>query len=70
MESGRVTWINNAKGFGFIERPDSGDVFVHYRSIIGDGYKKLRSGEEVTFEIEDSPKGLQAVNVRHMQPDS
>ncbi|MDH7516247.1 MAG: cold-shock protein [Bacteroidota bacterium] len=69
MESGKVKWFNNAKGFGFIERPGSSDIFVHYRSIVGEGYKKLRTGEEVTFEIENSPKGLQAVNVRRVSPD-
>ncbi len=64
MEQGKVKWFNNAKGFGFIEREGESDVFVHYRSIVGDGFRKLRTGEDVTFEIEEGPKGLQAVNVR------
>ncbi len=64
MEQGTVKWFNNAKGFGFLTRPDGNDIFVHYRSIEGEGYKKLKTGEEVEFEIEDGPKGLQAINVR------
>ncbi len=68
MEQGTVKWFNNAKGFGFLTRPDGNDIFVHYRSIEGEGYKKLKTGEEVEFEIEDGPKGLQAINVRKTSP--
>ena len=64
MEQGKVKWFNNAKGFGFITRDTGTDIFVHYRSIIGDGFKKLRTGELVEFEIDEGPNGLQAVNVR------
>jgi len=64
MEQGKVKWFNNAKGFGFITRDEGADIFVHYRSIDGEGYKKLRTGETVEFELEEGPKGLQAVNVR------
>jgi len=64
MEQGTVKWFNNTKGFGFIERPDDEDVFVHYSSIVGDGYKALEEGDAVEFDVEQGPKGLQAVNVK------
>jgi CspA family cold shock protein len=64
MEQGTVKWFNSSKGFGFIERPDGEDVFVHFRAIQGDGYKSLEENDEVEFEIEEGPKGLQAANVR------
>jgi cold shock protein len=60
---GKVKWFNNAKGFGFLERDGEQDVFVHYSSIIGDGFRSLNPGENVTFEIVESPKGPQAANV-------
>lgn len=60
---GRVKWFNNSKGYGFIERDDGPDVFVHYSAIAGDGYKSLREGEEVFFSIVDGDKGPQAANV-------
>ena len=63
MARGKVKWFNNPKGYGFIT-PESGkDVFVHYRGIIGDGYKSLKEGQDVEFEIEQGPKGEQAKNV-------
>ena len=64
METGTVKWFNNSKGYGFIERPNGSDVFVHFRAITGDGYKSLTKGEQVEFEIEQGPKGLQAANVK------
>ena len=64
MEKGKVKWFNNSKGFGFIEREEGDDVFVHYKAITGDGYKSLDEGDEVEFEIEEGPKGLQASNVK------
>lgn len=64
MENGTVKWFNNSKGYGFIERPNGSDVFVHFRAINGDGYKSLSKGDAVEFEVEDGPKGLQAVNVK------
>ncbi len=63
MVSGKVKWFNNAKGYGFIEKEGGGDVFVHYSSIAGDGFKTLNEGESVEFEITQSDKGPQAVNV-------
>ncbi len=67
MESGTVKWFNNAKGFGFIKRATGEDVFVHYKSISGEGYKTLNEGDKVEFEVEQGPKGLQAVKVSKVQ---
>ncbi len=63
MEKGTVKWFNAAKGFGFIARSTGEDVFVHFRSIQGDGYKSLNDGDSVEFDVETGPKGLQATNV-------
>lgn len=63
METGTVKWFNGSKGYGFISREEGEDVFVHYRSIEGDGYKSLEEGERVQFEVTEGPKGLQASNV-------
>jgi CspA family cold shock protein len=64
MLEGRVKWFNEKKGYGFITRNDGGeDVFVHYSGINGDGFKTLEEGDLVEFEIKDTPKGPQAVNV-------
>ncbi len=62
-EKGKVKWFNNKKGFGFIERENGEDVFVHYTSIVGQGYKTLNEGDVVEFEVVKREKGLQAVNV-------
>ncbi len=64
MEQGTVKWFNGAKGFGFIARENGEDVFVHFKAIIGDGYKTLSEGDKVQFEIEQGPKGLQAAKVQ------
>jgi len=64
MEKGTVKWFNGAKGFGFIQRASGEDVFVHYRSIQGEGYKNLNEGDQVEFDVEKTPKGLSAANVR------
>lgn len=61
---GRVKWFNDAKGYGFIEQENGQDVFVHYSSIVGDGFKSLREGQEVTFDIIEGAKGPQATNVQ------
>lgn len=64
MPTGRVKWFNNAKGYGFILPEDeSDDYFVHYSSIVMDGYKTLKAGQPVSFEMIDGPKGTHAVNV-------
>jgi CspA family cold shock protein len=62
-ERGHVKWFNATKGYGFISRDEGGDVFVHFSAIQGSGYRTLDEGEEVEFEVEQSPKGPQAVNV-------
>ena len=63
MEQGTVKWFNAEKGFGFISREDGSDVFVHFSAIQGDGFKTLVEGQAVTFDVEDSDRGPQAVNV-------
>ena len=63
MERGKVKWFNSTKGYGFIEREGDEDVFVHYKAIVGDGFKSLDEGDDVEFEVEQGPKGLQAANV-------
>jgi CspA family cold shock protein len=62
---GKVKWFNNQKGYGFITRDDgSGDVFVHYSAVSGDGFKSLAEGDAVEFDVVDSDKGPKAANVR------
>jgi CspA family cold shock protein len=63
METGSVKWFNGAKGFGFIQRETGEDVFVHFKEIVGEGYKTLNEGDKVSFEVTRGPKGLQATNV-------
>jgi CspA family cold shock protein len=62
-ETGTVKWFNDAKGFGFISRPNGPDVFVHFRAIQGEGFKSLKEGEKVVFEVVQGQKGLQADKV-------
>lgn len=61
--TGTVKWFNNAKGFGFITHEGGDDVFVHFRSIQGDGYKTLDEGQVVEFNLTQGPKGMQAEEV-------
>jgi CspA family cold shock protein len=65
MASGKVKWFNNAKGYGFI-LPETGgeDLFVHYSSIQMDGYRTLKAGQSVEFDMQEGPKGYHAVNIR------
>jgi CspA family cold shock protein len=60
---GKVKWFNDAKGFGFIEQEGGSDVFVHYSAIQMDGFKTLKQGQDVEFEVKDGDKGPQATNV-------
>jgi len=64
MNNGKVKWFNSEKGFGFITGDNGQDYFVHYRSIVGDGYRSLDEGQPVEFEIQETDKGSQAVNVK------
>ena len=63
MATGKVKWFNEQKGFGFISRDDGDDVFVHFSEIDSTGFKTLAENQEVSFEIKEGPKGLQASNV-------
>jgi len=63
MEKGTVKWFNSAKGYGFIKRETGEDLFVHFKSIVGEGYKTLKEGDVVQFDVEQGTKGLQAINV-------
>lgn len=65
MAIGKVKWFNNAKGYGFV-LPESGDedLFVHYSAIQMEGYKTLKAGQSVEFDVVEGPKGLHAVNIR------
>jgi len=63
MPRGKVKWFNEQKGFGFISRDDGDDVFVHFSEIKSTGFKTLAENQEVSFEIKEGPKGLQASNV-------
>ncbi|MFC1555808.1 cold-shock protein [candidate division KSB1 bacterium] len=67
MAKGVVKWFNESKGFGFLTQENGEpDVFVHYSTITGEGFKTLREGDEVEFDIVDGPKGLQASNCRKL----
>lgn len=63
MANGTVKWFNDQKGYGFIKQEDGPDIFVHYSGIVGDGFKTLKEGDRVTFDIEQGQKGPAAVNV-------
>ncbi|MBN2356272.1 cold shock domain-containing protein [candidate division KSB1 bacterium] len=63
MERGTVKWFNTSKGYGFITRESGGDIFVHFSGIAGDGFRSLNGGDTVEFEVEETEKGPQAINV-------
>jgi CspA family cold shock protein len=63
MSKGTVKWFNDSKGYGFISQPEGEDVFVHFSSIVGDGFRTLAEGEAVEFELTTTEKGSQAANV-------
>jgi len=64
MANGTVKWFNDAKGYGFISQEGGEDVFVHHTAIQMDGFRTLKEGEKVEFDVTKGPKGLQAANVR------
>ncbi len=66
-ETGKVKWFNDSKGYGFIQREEGEDVFVHFRAIRGDGYKSLEEGQSVEFTVTQGQKGLQAEDVDVLQ---
>ena len=68
MATGKVKWFDNKKGFGFIAQNTGQDVFVHHTSIVGSGFKTLNEGDDVSFEIVNSDKGLKAQNVQRVNP--
>ena len=69
MPSGKVKWFNNAKGYGFVTMEAGGDAFVHYKDIVGDGFKTLEEGEDIEFDLEDGPKGPKAMNIQRKTID-
>jgi len=64
VATGTVKWFNADKGFGFIAQTEGADVFVHYKAIQAQGFRSLEAGQEVEFEVQETPKGLQAANVK------
>jgi len=66
-KEGTVKWFNNSKGYGFIEQENGNDVFVHYQSIVADGYKTLEEGQKVEFTESEGEKGPQATDVKVIQ---
>lgn len=66
MAEGTVKWFNESKGIGFIEQPNGKDVFVHFSAIKAEGFKSLKEGEKVTFDVVEGPKGPSAANVQKM----
>lgn len=68
MQNGIVKWFNNSKGYGFIQADDSpDDIFAHFSNVVMDGFKTLKRGQKVSFELVDGPKGKQAQNIQPLQ---
>ena len=63
MPNGTVKWFSDQKGYGFINQEDGEDIFVHYSAIQSEGFRSLKEGDEVSFEVTEGPKGLQATDV-------
>ncbi len=70
MPQGTVKWFDNRKGWGFVIQPDGTDLFVHYTSIVGEGFRRLDDGMTVEYDLVEGPKGKQAGNVRPVEPSS
>ncbi len=66
LKTGRIKWFNNEKGYGFIEGANDEDIFVHYSAIKQEGYKSLAEGQVVEYELLETEKGLQAINVKEV----
>ena len=66
MARGKVKWFNDTKGYGFIEQDSGEDIFVHYSAVSGEGFKSLKEGDEVEFEVTEGTKGPQAVDVKKL----
>lgn len=67
MTTGKVTWFNDSKGFGFLETEDKKNIFVHYTAILTDGFKTLNENDEVLFDLYETEKGFTAKNVRKVK---
>lgn len=67
MPQGTVKWFSDTKGYGFIEQEDGTDIFVHFSAIQGEGFKTLKEGQMVEFDIEEDPRGPKAINVRVLE---
>jgi len=65
-EEGAVKWFNEKKGYGFIQRTNEGNIFVHFSNIVGEGFRTLRDGDSVSFDVEETERGPQAIGVTRL----